>query len=655
MAKLLILVFLFSVSFFSQGQVITEFELLQNCSHLKQAQNKLKSSEDFIQPEGLNDYNVGFYKLDLTVSCTSTFIEGSVLIRAKVEVSDFSTFVFELIDEMTIDSVLINQETCLFDHSDNGCFVTITSVLPQGQTFDARIFYHGTPPSGNFFSGINIAYDSTWNQSHVWTLSEPFNARQWWPSKQVLTDKADSVWVFLTTDAQNKAGSIGLLTNTITLPNGKIRYEWKSRYPIDYYLISFAVAKYQDYTIYSKPSALNGDSIPIQNYIYNSSGCLEFYKTGIDRTSELIELFSDLYSLYPFHEEKYGHCLTSLSGGMEHQTMTTIGNFGLGIVAHELAHMWFGDNVTCATWSDIWVNEGFATYSDYLAHEMIAGPPWPSIWLNNSHNYVLSKPDGSVYIPPEEITYDNENRIFDGRLTYYKGALILHMIRYTIKDDNLFFQVFKNYQTQFKDSVATSQDFISVLNATTGQDFTMFFDQWFFGQGYPIYQIDWSLNNGVAEITSNQTASAPEITPFFNMKLPVTLYFNDATDTIIEIDQTQPSVTKSVIVTKGVDSLKVDPDNWVLKKVEAINGIGDSNFLETIYVSPNPFRDFLNVVVTDGQAFEINILNIAGQHVHNQYFNYGTQTIPMSHLENGIYLIRIKTDKEQKVFKFIKH
>ena len=153
------------------------------------------------------------------------------------------------------------------------------------------------------------------------------------------------------------------------MPGNKLRYEWKSNYPIAYYLISFAVSEYQEYNIYAHPAGMGGDSLLIQNFIYDAPGCLDYYKAGIDETVGMVELFSDLYSLYPFHQEKYGHCLTAIGGGMEHQTMSTMGNFNFGLVAHELGHMWFGDNVTCATWSDIWINEGFATYTDYLARE----------------------------------------------------------------------------------------------------------------------------------------------------------------------------------------------------------------------------------------------------------------------------------------------
>lgn len=626
-----------------------------SCSSLKSFKASFSPVKDNDQTPLLFKYDVGFYHFDLDISSATTFLSGSLEYQARVTAPALDTFAFELIDSMVIDSVLFNGLAQTYFRSDDEVFVPLADPLTQSEQFSCRIFYHGTPPDGNFFSGVSMAYDSVWNQSVVWTLSEPFNARQWWPTKQVLEDKADSVWVFLTTDASNKAGSIGILEQQVTLPDNRVRYEWKSRYPIAYYLISYAVADYQEYTLYSKPSALEGDSIPIVNYIYNSPGCLEFYKEGIDNTGPLMELFSDLYTLYPFHEEKYGHCLTELSGGMEHQTMTTIGNFGFGLVAHELAHMWFGDNVTCATWSDIWVNEGFATYSDYLAHEYIAGSLWWPIWLKNAHDYIISQPDGSVYVPVNEVYYGNESRIFSSRLTYYKGAYVLHMIRYEMNDDELFFSVLKNFQDEFADSLATSQDFIDVLNETTQQDFTGFFDQWFFGEGYPIFNIDWTQSDGLLEITSLQSASAADITPFFQMKYPVKVYFDDGSDTTIEVTHMQPLAVESVFLDKGVDSIRVDPDRWVLKRVDSINGIGEPAKEGHIHIYPNPAYDKLFVQAPFAQELKGVVLNAAGKNILRFHRKNSEIVIDLNRFKPGLYFISIESDGMQTFHKFIKH
>jgi aminopeptidase N len=275
----------------------------------------------------LDHYDLHFVKLDIEVTDQSTYIAGNALLQGKAT-QDLDTFILELSNYLTVDSVIIDNAKVNFQHQDNLIRYIFESPLNTNDDFTVRIYYHGTPsPYGG---GVTNAYSSQWGKQMTWTLSESFHAYEWWPCKQVLSDKIDSVYVFLTCDNDCKAGSNGLLTAEVNLPNNKKRFEWKTYYPINYYLISFAVAEYQDYSIYAHPTGSN--PILIQNYIYNATGCLDYYQTQIDETPSMIELFSDKFGLYPFANEKYGHCLTTLGGGMEHQTMTTLGNFGYTLV-----------------------------------------------------------------------------------------------------------------------------------------------------------------------------------------------------------------------------------------------------------------------------------------------------------------------------------
>ena len=149
-----------------------------------------------------------------------------------------------------------------------------------------------------------------------------------------------------------------------------MRYEWKSRHPIDYYLISVSVAPYLEYLNYAHPPR---PTVPVVNYVYNQAA-LGNFQSEIDRTPGFIENYSALCGLYPFADEKYGHSMAPLGGGMEHQTMTTQDGFNFTLTAHELFHQWFGDNVTCGSWEDIWLNEGFASYGEYLSLQALAAP-----------------------------------------------------------------------------------------------------------------------------------------------------------------------------------------------------------------------------------------------------------------------------------------
>jgi len=591
----------------------------------------------------LQDYDVNFCFLDLQVERTSAFISGNVTTTATVTAAMLDTFALELIDGMTVDSVIIDGAPVGFSHQGDVIFMPLTTPPGQGSQMNATVYYHGTPPAGSFFSGVTHAVSPEWGNEVTWSLSEPFAAKEWWPCKQDLTDKLDSVWVFLTSDASNKAGSQGLLTAITPMPGNKLRYEWKSRYPIAYYLVSFAVSDYIEYNIYARPSALQGDSILIQNYLYDDPAFLEQNKYDIDQTATFLELFSDLFGLYPFHEEKYGHCYTELGGGMEHQTMTTIGAFGFGIVAHELSHMWFGDLVTCKTWSDIWINEGFATYSDYLAHEYVAGSYWSTLWMAMTEEYVVSEPGGSVFIPPDHITPDSVERIFDARLSYYKGACLLHMLRFEMQDDSTFFHILRKYLEEYGGNTATGLDFKAVAEEVSGRDFTDFFNQWYFGEGYPVFSVH-ALNSccGLTLIVT-ETTSSP-VTPLFKMLVPYRIIYAGGADTTVLAYQTDSINTFNFPVTGIVVGVEVDPDNHVLHKTGSVVIEGMEEHASIGFgMFPNPARDRLALTFSgEARGRHITIHDLNGRLVLEQTCSGTTALLEVDHLPPGLYLIGIE-------------
>lgn len=594
----------------------------------------------------VHDYDVKFFFLDIAVTNLNTSVNGKVTIHADVTAENFSVFAFELVPEMTISQIIFNEDiyTTWIREGDN-VLLTVTPGLSAGDSFVAEISYGGTPPTGGFFSGVTNATSQQWGKQVTWTLSEPFNAKQWWPTKQVLTDKADSVWVFLTTPANTMAGSQGLLTQVTDVGNGQMRYEWKSKYPIVYYLISFAVSDYQEYNFYSKPEGLDGDSILVQNFIYNHPSYLPQYKSNIDVTAPMIEVFSDLYTMYPFKDEKYGHCITQLGGGMEHQTMSTMGSWSFNLVAHELGHMWFGDNVTCATWSDIWINEGFATYSNYLAHEFLNGWNSAQNFMINTQNNVMSQPGGSVYIPPSEITEDNIWRIFNGRLSYDKGAAILHVLRHEINNDDLFFEAFRAFQTQYADTSATGEDFRLVAEQITGLDLEYFFDQWYYGQGYPIYDFIWYMQGNELVLISTQSASTTA-TPFFNMYMDFRLNFSDDTSDTIRLHQDENIKTFIIPVDKEVEGITVDPANWTFEKVNSlIVGSPEKSKPGFFSLYPNPATNTVTISMpfSGTENSTLRVFNTEGLQVISRTLSGNHSQIDVSGLTQGVYLVEMNS------------
>jgi len=405
------------------------------------------------------------------------------------------------------------------------------------------------------------------------------------------------------------------------------------------------------------------DSILIQSYLFQDCPYLPMHMVAIQKTKNLMQLFINLLGQYPFENEKYGYCLTPGPwGAMEHQTMTTIGYQALDTTAayiyyyyiwysaHELGHSWFGDNVTCASWQDIWINEGFATYSEYLALQYLESQARADFWMNDAHQIIKMEPGGSVFVPYE--LRENEDRIFDYRLTYKKGAAILHMLRFEVGNDSLFFLTLKNFQNEFKDSVATGLDFKNILEETTGKDFTYFFDQWYFGEGYPIYNINWTQVNDTLNIHSIQSTSA-SVTPLFKMQLDLKLNYSGG-DTLIRIYQNSNDQYFTFYLPYLVTNIVVDPSNWVIDfsniihtEIENDKQVVESYCLYQNY--PNPFnpKTMINYDVPEKSHIILKVYNVLGKELEtliNEEKSIGSYAVEFdaSRLPSGIYFYQLK-------------
>lgn len=599
----------------------------------------------------LNKYDVIFYKIDLSMERFNINLSGNTTILAKVTSAILDTFCFELSCAINIDSVLFNQNSFAFTRNDDFVMIALDSQPKNGDMISVQVFYHGTPPSSDGFWGVKNAY--TYDTQITWTLSEPFAAKYWFPCKQILEDKADSAYIFITTDSSNKVASNGLLYNVEKLSNNKVKYEWKTNIPIAYYLICASVCNYQEYNFYVRPENYR-DSIFVQNFILKTPNYLLNNKETIDRLHDYLNLFSNLYGLYPFYKEKYGTCITAQTGGMEHQTMTSLQNHNFALSVHELGHQWFGDNVTCGTWNDIWLNEGFATYSEYLSYQYLNNPPiTANAWLAEKQPKVLSETDGSIYIPiTEKLT---EDRIFNGRLSYVKGGLILHQLRAEIDDDSIFFAIFRAYQKKFGGRTAISNDFINIVDSLTGENFAFFFNQWLYGEGYPEFTIIWSQQNDFLLINSWQSGSSP-ITPFFEMPLDFTIHFPIG-DTTIRLRQTANYNSFSIPVKRIVSSIELDKESFFLKKINNIKKVNpeDEN-IAGFLIFPNPVQSEITLLFfnpeTENVALEIR--DISGRLISNLNILKNYQKIDISHLRSGIYFFTTRqhgTIYTQKVVK----
>lgn len=638
---------LLSASLIFSGILSAQENSGKTCAKRDAIHTQLKSASlSLSQIAETERYDVHYYALDLAMTNLNTSVSGTGEIHGTAREA-LDSVLFELYNTYTISEIRLNGSSTAYSRV--GSAIKVPVNIAQGANFSIAIDYNGTPPTGATTpfggSGMSNASSPTWGNQVTWSLSEPFSAYEWWPCKQSLTDKADSSAVKLTVPSNCMAGSNGVLEATIDLGNGTKRFEWKHRHAIDYYLISVAIAQYVEYNVYANPAGAVSP-ILIQNFIYDNPATLPNFQNDIDETVDFIELFSDLFGMYPFADEKYGHCMAPLSGGMEHQTMTTQGFFNKGLTSHELGHQWWGNSLTCASWADIWVNEGFASYCEYLMLENLY-PAQKAADMLDRHDNVMSQNGGSVWVEDSL----NENRIFSGRLSYDKGAAIIHTFRFILDDDAAFFQALKNLQVDFADSTLHGLDVRDELMTSSGVDLTDAFQEWYFGQGFPTYSARWNtIGNDLLLEISHTTSSA---TPTFTNPLEVRLARSGGVgDTIIRVDIAS-NLQQYVFSNLGnVTNLTgLDPNNWVINELGTI--VKDINFTTSIenvmsqndyLISPNPSNG--NYVVTTGMngVHAYRILDTRGRLITSGSFT-GTTKLDLTQQLNGNYILQLTNEK----------
>ncbi|MBT8190696.1 MAG: T9SS type A sorting domain-containing protein, partial [Bacteroidia bacterium] len=513
------------------------------------------------------------------------------------------------------------------------------------------ISYEGVPSH----SGFGTFETATHNGVPVlWTLSEPYGAKHWWPCKQDLNDKIDSIDVIVRVPEGNKVGTSGVLINEISDSSGTVQYHWKHRYPIPAYLIAISVTNYEEFTdyVFYGPD----DSIPVVNYVYPED--LQIAKVQLYNTVEQMELFNELFGLYPFADEKYGHMQFNWGGGMEHQTMSSMGGFSYQLQAHELAHQWFGDKVTCGSWQDIWLNEGFATYLTALTFEFLN--PGSGAWYNwkrSAINEVTNSAGGSTFV------YDTTNvsRIFNGRLTYRKGALILHMLRWKLGDE-IFFNAIKNYinDPELAFGYARTSDLQRHLESESGFDLDEFFDDWLYGQGYPRYIFNYNYQDNKLRVRLDQETSHESV-DFFEMPVPV-LISGDVSDTLLIFDHQFSGQEYEFDIDFEPNEITIDPDHWLISRFNTIQEFQltsvENTALEDIVIAPNPVHARLSIDMQNTEFASsvkcIYVFDTLGQLKASINKSGSNVVLDVYDWASGMYTLKFETDYGHSCKRIIK-
>ena len=589
-------------------------------------------------------YDIKYQRLEFTVNPAVCYIQGAVTTYFTSNNNNFSEIAFSLSENLTVDSIIYHSQNIDFTHNSDTILINFPKHISINILDSLTIHYQGEPED----EWNSFVIDEHNDVPILWTLSEPYGAKSWFPCKQILTDKTDSIDIFVTAPKEYKVAGIGLLMSEKITGELKISH-WKHRYPITAYLIAIAVTNYVEYYDYVE---INDTlTIPILNYVYPED--LAYSQENSPNIIDVFQFFCDSFMLYPFYEEKYGHAQFGRNGGMEHQTMSFMVNFGHSLMAHELAHQWFGNYITCGTWSDIWLNEAFAVYLEGMTAEQgLADYTWLE-WKTNRIAHITSELDGSVFCPDTT----ERSRIFDSRLTYSKGGMVLHTLRWKL-GDKIFFQSIRNYlhDPKLAYNFARTEDLIYHFEQTCQCDLTEFFNDWYYSEGYPIYTINWSQNQEKKiTFTIEQTPSHKSV-DFFEMKIPIQ-FIGYEKDTLIIFDNTFSGQKFVCELDFIVNNVIFDPEKWIISSGATINHYFNNNNEFNIKIIPNPLSE--NIFVYFPVETQINkylIYNSLGQIIVEKNISEYTQRLQInfSNFQDGIYYIHLQTNNGNYTKKIVK-
>lgn len=577
------------------------------------------------------NYNVGHQTLELTVDPAEYYISGKITTEFTAKES-IGTLIFDCANSLIVSSVTKNGTDCSFTQDGNDqLVVTLPSVMPAAHEGVLIVHYAGQPGSDNgaFMVGEH-------NGTPILaTLSEPYGAKDWWPCKQDLNDKTEGIDVYITAPQQYVAVANGLQIGTSLNGNNKTTH-FRHNYPIPAYLVAIAVTNYSVYN-----QTYNGalGSFPIVNYLYPENQANA--QPQLNQTLSIMQFFEDTFEQYPFYQEKYGHAQWNWGGGMEHTTVSFMGSFSRELIAHELAHQWFGDKITCGSWQDIWLNEGFATYLSGLVVNHQDGTQAFNTWKQQRVTSITSYPDGNLYLTPSDTLDDN--RIFSSRLTYNKGAMVVHMLRHQLGDAD-FYQGIKNYlaDANLAYAYAKTPDLQQHLESVGNTSLDEFFNDWVYNQGYPTYTAtaNWA-GPGNITLTLSQVQSHNSVS-FFEAKVPIRFTGTNGEIYDITVNNTFNDQQYTIPVSFTIQNVLVNPEHDLITgNNSGILGATAINTPLGFSLYPNPANSTVNLQLPQGLSVNRTVFyNAFGQKVLEAV---NTESYDVSSLSAGLYIVEIET------------
>lgn len=509
--------------------------------------------EEFIEeynPQTQRGFDVLHYNIKIELLPERSEIKGDVAIKIKVNNRAQKTIELNFYDNMKITSLTLNDAKANYKRTETNLNVSTTSALPE--TVFVKIKYEGKPKSLGFGS---FNFDKVKNGYMIYTLNEPVFASTWFPCIDLPDDKAFTD-IFITSDSVYTSLSNGKLVET-KIEGDKKTFHWKTFYPISTYLIAVYSAQYKSRN--EKYFSMSKDSVDIVYYSLPEN--FDAAMKDFSDHKKYLSTFEKLFGVYPFAKEKYSIAEFGWRlGAMENQTITGIGSRYISgmklfrdMIIHELAHSWWGNAVSPKTWKDIWLNEGFATYSEALYWEKESG--FEALQTTLIPKFAKFS-NGTLYNPGDQLFT---------RLVYDKGAWILHMLRKEV-GDSAFFKIIRNYFETYKYKNAATEDFKNICEKISGKKLKYFFDQWVYkGEGIIDAEYDWSVkkenDNFTVEIFLQQLQKGYDI---YKFPLDIKIIFQDGTGEAktFYVDQKEERI--SFAVKQKPSEILFDPDKWLL-------------------------------------------------------------------------------------------
>lgn len=606
----------------------------------RMVESEMKSASSTLNVQvnpNTQNYDVTYHELRFTANPNSTTASISGVVKTTfTALANMNTITFDMATELVVSSVTMNSTSLTFSQSNYELNINFPSTISTGTSATVTITYSGIPPTaeGAFTRGTHSGTPV------IFTLSEPFGARDWWPCKQDLNDKINSFDMYITAPSAFNSVSNGLqISRVVTGLNATTHF--RHLYPIPAYLVVLNITNYQVYNQQGGLGTVASPYFPIVNYLYPETNTAAT-QTQLEATPTIINLYESLLEPYPFRNEKYGHAQFGWGGGMEHSTVSSMFNFSRDLIAHEMAHQWFGDKITCGTWKDIWLNEGLTEYMSGLVYENLDGAATFVSWKNSKINSITSQPGGATYLSDAGAL--NVNTIFSSRLSYNKGSMIAHMLRWKM-GDALFFQALKSYLADpaLAYGYAVTANFKSHLEAAYGSSLTEFMNDWLFNQGYPTYDIvaqNWGA--GQAKITVNQTQSHASVS-FFEMPLQIRLSGSGGLTHDVVVNNTTNAEEFIVSVPFVVTGVTFDPNKHIVSKNNTTT-LGRESFdiNKAVSVYPVPAENELTIQFPNNIILnKVEIYNSLGQLIATETKN----VINTSQLSSGVHFLKIETSE----------